>query len=141
MFFVPTLPLECQEALGMESGQISDSQISASSWYDDYDSARMGRLYNQERSGAWTAATNDTNQWLQIDLGSYYARVTRIATQGRYGVYTEWVTEYKLQHSEDGVNFQYYREQGQTTDKVMCNKFTETSRRSEQNQQEGMILL
>lgn len=135
MFFLPTKPLECQEALGMESGKITDSQISASSRYNDNGSARMGRLYNQERSGAWTAATNDTNQWLQIDLGSYYARVTRIATQGRYGVSIQWVTEYKLQHSEDGVNFQYYREQGQTTDKVIYNKFMETSRRSKQNQQ------
>ena len=135
MFFLPTKPLECQEALGMESGKITDSQISASSRYNDNGSARMGRLHNQERSGAWTAATNDTNQWLQIDLGSYYARVTRIATQGRYGVSIQWVTEYKLQHSEDGVNFQYYREQGQTTDKVIYNKFMETSRRSKQNQQ------
>ena len=135
MFFLQTKPLECQEALGMESGKITDSQISASSRYNDNGSARMGRLHNQERSGAWTAATNDTNQWLQIDLGSYYARVTRIATQGRYGVSIQWVTEYKLQHSEDGVNFQYYREQGQTTDKVIYNKFMETSRRSKQNQQ------
>ena len=119
----------------MESGKITDSQISASSRYNDNGSARMGRLHNQERSGAWTAATNDTNQWLQIDLGSYYARVTRIATQGRYGVSIQWVTEYKLQHSEDGVNFQYYREQGQTTDQVIYNKFMETSRRSKQNQQ------
>lgn len=103
----------------MESGKITDSQISASSRHNDAGSARMGRLYNQERSGAWTAATNDANQWLQIDLGSYYTRVTRIATQGRYGEWIQWVTGYKLQHSEDGVNFQYYREHGQTTDKVI----------------------
>ena len=103
----------------MESGKITDSQISASSKYDDYGSARMGRLHNQEGSGAWTAATNNANQWLQVDLGSYYTRVTRIATQGRYGEWIQWVTEYKLQHSDDGVNFQYYREQGETTDKVI----------------------
>ena len=29
------------------------------------------------------------------------------------------MTKYKLQYSDDGVNFQYYKEQGQTTDKVI----------------------
>jgi len=46
-------------------------------------------------------------------------KVTRVATQGRYSVYNQWVTKYKLQYSDDGVNFQYYKEQGQTTDKVI----------------------
>lgn len=135
MLILPTLPLECQEALGMESGKITDSQISASSRYSDHGSARMGRLHNQAGSGAWTASTNDPNQWLQVDLGSYYTRVKRIATQGRYGESVQWVTGYKLQHSKDRVNFQYYREHGQTTDKVIRNKFKEASRLSKQNQQ------
>ena len=37
--------------------------------------------------------------------------VTRLATQGRNG-YSQWVTKYKLQYSDDGVNFQYYWEHG-----------------------------
>lgn len=106
----------------MESGKITDGQISASSRHNDAGAAIMGRLHNEDGSGAWTAATNDANQWLQVDLGSYYTRVTRVAMQGRYGELIQWVTEYKLQHSQDGVNFQYYREQGQTTDKVIYNK-------------------
>jgi hypothetical protein len=44
--------------------------------------------------------------------------VTRVATQGRNGGYTQWVKRYKLQYSNDGVKFQYYREQRQTADKV-----------------------
>lgn len=124
---LPTLPLECQEALGMESGTITDSQLSASSRFNDYGAAGMGRLHNEEGSAAWTAATNDASQWLQVDLGSYYTRVTRIATQGRHGAeWIQWVIEYKLQHSQDGVSFQYYREQGQTTNKVIHDNFIET---------------
>ena len=119
MLILSTLLLECQEALGMESGEITDSQIRSSSIYDVYGSAREGRLHNEEESGAWTAYANDANQWLQVDLGGYYTRVTRVATQGRYGIWPQWVTEYKLQYSQDEVTFQYYREQGQTTDKVI----------------------
>ncbi|XP_078344006.1 uncharacterized protein LOC144629649 [Oculina patagonica] len=114
---------ECQEALGVESGQITDGQISASSSYDSFGIAIMGRLHNEAgngNAGAWTAATLDANQWLQIDIGSYYTKVTRVATQGRNGAHAQWVTEYKLHYSLDGVNFQYYREQGHTTDKVFA---------------------
>ena len=112
----------------MESGAISDSQISASSENDVNHAGNQGRLNFQETSikaGAWASATNDVNQWLQVDLSNHLTTVTRVATQGRhygshwpYGSHNQWITKYKLQHSDDGVNFQYYREQGQSTDKV-----------------------
>ena len=96
----------------MESGAIADRQISASS---EYGAASQGRLHFQTGGRAWMAAQNDVNQWLQIDLGNQYTKATRVATQGRkYSSYR--VTEYKLQYSNDGVNFQYYKEQN--TDKV-----------------------
>lgn len=44
-------------------------------------------------------------------MGSEYTKVTGTATQGR-GDHPQWVTKYKLQYSKDGVNFNYYREQG-----------------------------
>lgn len=77
-------PLECQEAqdLGMESGTILDSEISASSQYDSNHFARQGRLNFR---GGWRAAVDDENQWLQIDLGKGFANVTRVGTQGRWG--------------------------------------------------------
>ena len=119
----------------MESGVISDSQISASSAHPiaaDH-AAHQGRLNFQENSvkaGAWAAATNDVNQWLQVDMGNQLTKVSRVATQGRHysskwpgEPYSQWVTKYKLQYSDDGVNFQYYREQGQTTDKVKVLRF------------------
>lgn len=104
---------ECKDALGMESGAISDGQISASSvWFSLV--ASRGRLNS---STGWAAGTNNLNQWFQIDLIRQY-KVTGVATQGILS-YTEWVTQYKLQFSNDGVRFQYYQEQGQNiTDKV-----------------------
>ena len=111
----------------MESGAIADGQISASSEYDANHAASQGRLRFQESSvkaGSWSARPNVTNQWLQIDLGNLSTKITSVATQGR-NYLQRWgedknqcVTRYKVQYSDDGVNFQYYREQGQTKDKV-----------------------
>ena len=112
--------LECQDALGMQSGDISDGQISASSEWDPNHAAIQGRLNFKQsgiKGGAWSSLTLDTKQWLQVDLGSYYTRVSRVATQGR-NLFDQWVTEYQLEYSYNGVNFQYYREQGQTVNKV-----------------------
>ena len=119
----------------MESGGISDSQISASSEHeiDVNHAAIQGRLNFQETSvkaGAWAAATNDVNQWLQVDLGKQFTKVTRVATQGRNyssqwpASHDQWVTKYKVRYSEDGVNFHSYREQGQNTAKVIILCFT-----------------
>ena len=114
----PVGPLKCQEALGMETGAISDGQISASSQLDFNHAAKQGRLRCKAISqNSWSAGKNDVHQWLQVDLGSQYTKVTRVATQGRHDA-AQWVTKYILAYSNDGVNFQYYREQGQTVDKV-----------------------
>ena len=105
----------------MESGAISDGQISASSQWDGNHAAIQGRLHFEAgggKAGGWSTRENNANQWLQIDLGSEYRKVTRVATQGRND-YPQWVTKYKLQYSYDGVHFQYYREKGQTVNKVL----------------------
>ena len=120
---------ECQDALGMENGLISDAQLSASSQWNDLEGAHRGRLHLTEvwdplhESGGWVSKLNDVNQWLQIDvlgLTRNYVRVTRVSTQGRestsYGQL--YVKTYKLQYSNDGVNFQYYKESGSTNAKV-----------------------
>ena len=106
----------------MESGVISDEQITASSYYvgNLNNRAIYARLHfqaTQQTAGSWSADTKDVNQWLQVDL-SQYTNVARVATQGRDSRYGRWVTEYKLQYSNDGVNFQNYTEQGQNTSKV-----------------------
>ena len=101
----------------MESGRISDEQISASSQYDANHAANQGRLHFQATGklrGAWSALKNDANQWLQVSLGLNSILITGVATQGRNGYCCQWVTEYNLQYSDDNVNFRYYRESGES---------------------------
>ena len=105
----------------MENKQISDAQISASSLSDDNSSPSKARLHLKEDQnlpggGGWSALKNDLHQWLQVDLGGY-TTLTRVATQGRTGS-NEWVTKYKLQYSDDGMNFQFYKEHGDKSAKV-----------------------
>ena len=101
----------------MESGVITEGQISASSQWDVNHAAVQGRLHfkaGRGKQGAWSARTNDVNQWLQINLNGYFT-LTQVASQGRND-HNQWVTKYKVQYSTDGTNFQYYQEQGK--DKV-----------------------
>ena len=109
----------------MESGAILDSQISASSEWDSNHAAQQARLHfvqTVHRTGAWSARSNDLNQWLQVDLLNT-TRVSGVATQGRNGCpCDQWVTKYKLQYSEDGQAFKFYRRSGDKSDTVGTNK-------------------
>lgn len=111
--------LECKYPLGLENGAISDSQISASSQWDSAHSPARGRLHlrDEEKAGAWSARANDGNQWLQIDLGGQETKVTRVGTQGRNDN-NQRVTKYKLQYGNDEESLQYFKEEGQSADKV-----------------------
>ena len=116
--------LECEYTypLGMENGAISDSQISASSQWDSGFSPKNGRLHlrdeqGPEKKGAWAVRTNNDKQWLQIDLRDQQTKVTRVGTQGRNG-FNQWVTKYKLQYGNDEGSLQYFKEEGQSADKV-----------------------
>ena len=120
---------ECLLAVGMQSGAIPDEQISASSEKNSNHAAIQSRLRfksTSTKAGAWVPA-KDKSQWLQVDLGSQYARITRVATQGRHGTYLHWVKFYKLQYSDNEVTFHYYKEQGQVVAKVKLTQSTETS--------------
>ena len=116
--------LGCWKALGMESGAIADSDIQASSQRDSSHAPSQGRLNYQGKllkAGSWSAGRNDLFQsWFQIDLGSQNTKVTRVATQGRNG-HSQWVTRYRLLYGNDGLNFQYYRDQGKHADEVQSN--------------------
>ena len=98
----------------MESGVISDSQITASSVHNNNQSPAQARLNNL----GWTAALDDPKSWLQIDLGSYKI-VTRLATRGSsQSVTGSWVTSYRLQYSDDGFMFHFYQEPRDISAKV-----------------------
>lgn len=111
--------IDCIASVGMESGAVSDFQISASSQKDDTSAASRARL-NVKTSGiiqgGWSPFKDDLNQWLQVDLGRH-TTVTRLATQGRNG-FNEWVTKYTLQYSVDEVIYHFYKERGENSFKV-----------------------
>ncbi|XP_027037220.1 uncharacterized protein LOC113665691 [Pocillopora damicornis] len=106
----------CSSPLGMESQVISDAQITASTEWNNYNSAKFARL----NLGGWVARAVDPRQWLQVDLGTY-SSVTRVATQGvnLRGRRKCWTTSYKLQYSDDGITFHFYKEPGGTLPKVL----------------------
>ena len=105
----------------MESGEITDAQITASTQWDDNHSPSRARLnikLTGAKRGGWSSRVMDVNQWLQVDLGSY-TTVTSVATQGRNApTIRQWVTKYRLQYSNDGVNFHFYKEKDDTSPKV-----------------------
>ena len=109
----------CITPLGIESGDVANAQIKASSMLDGDNSPGQARLHQKadgRMAGAWSAQTDDLNQWLQVDFGSY-TKVSRVATQGKNG-FNQWVTKYKIQYSNDGENFWVYKEPGTSLAKV-----------------------
>ncbi|XP_022804957.1 lactadherin-like isoform X3 [Stylophora pistillata] len=100
----------------MENGNIQDDQITASSqWNSVTHGVTRARLNLLPSSGAggWVALQHTIHEWLQVDLRSRYTSVTGLATQGRND-HGQWVTKYNVQYSIDGVEFEYYKESGQS---------------------------
>ena len=111
-------PPQCMDALGMESGQIPDSAISASSSANANTHApSIGRLHflsaGSGKYGSWAAGTNDINQFFQVDFGSW-TKISAAATQGRQDS-NQWVKSYSLSYSYDSVFWETVKdEQGHT---------------------------
>ena len=93
----------------MESGKISDSQITASSMLNGDFRPSAGRLNNS--NSIWAPAQNRVGEWLQIDFNQKMV-VTKIATHGRPN-YSQWVTSYKISFSQDAVLWDIYKENGE----------------------------
>ncbi|XP_033109082.1 SCO-spondin-like [Anneissia japonica] len=108
----------CIDPLGVEDGTIPSDQLTVSSVYNDHTwyGADRGRLNAEEENagyGGWSAKANDSNPWIQADLG-ILNEVTGVITQGSND-WNEWVTSYEVHHSVDNTNFQPVTEgSGQT---------------------------
>ena len=100
----------------MESRAIPDSKISASSELNSNHGPTNARLNFQAangKTGAWSAKSNDVNQWLQVDFG-HPLQVAHIQTQGRQDCgCDQWVTSYAVSYSHDNINWQMYTHNGQ----------------------------
>ena len=100
----------CNSPLGMESGDIPDFAITASSESSSIHQAKYGRLNGGvSDDGRGWSPTNNTDQWLQVDLGSYHS-ITKVATQGtrQLSPVAAWVKSYILSYSRNGVRFVEY---------------------------------
>ncbi|KAK9969463.1 hypothetical protein ABG768_027638 [Culter alburnus] len=116
----PTVRLEyfgceldgCSVPLGMESGLIKDTQITASSvapsWYSGQWNPWYARLNMQGTINAWQAKNNDIQQWIQVELKDI-KKITGIITQGAKSLRKEmFVKAYTLEYSEDGKRWTKY---------------------------------
>ncbi|KAM8849232.1 neuropilin-1a-like [Spinachia spinachia] len=95
----------CMEPLGMESGEISSEQISASSQYNSNWSPERSRLNYQENG--WTPSDDTVREWIQVDLG-FLRFVTAIGTQGAISKETKkqyYVRSYKVDLSSNGEDW------------------------------------
>ena len=102
---------QCNQPMGLQSGRLKNHLVTASSQWDKYHAAFLARLHWQRRGrymGAWSARHNNRYQWLQLDFGRW-AKIIRLATQGRQDT-DQWVTQYYVRHSLDGIRFVDYQE-------------------------------
>ncbi|XP_004693038.1 PREDICTED: lactadherin [Condylura cristata] len=113
----------CAMPLGMESGAISDAQISASSMHLGFMGLQrwapeLARLHRTGIVNAWTSSNYDRNPWIQVNLLRKF-RVTGVVTQGasRAGS-AEYLKSFKVAYSVSGHKFQFIKTGEGLTDKV-----------------------
>ncbi|XP_041858570.1 discoidin, CUB and LCCL domain-containing protein 2 isoform X2 [Melanotaenia boesemani] len=114
----------CYGTLGLESGVVADTQLSASSVLDRSVHDDQHRVWGP--SGArlkkpgwpWEPSQSDQQQWLQVDL-KREKRITGIITTGStLREYQYYVSMYRVLHSNDGKQWHIYREASSTQDKI-----------------------
>ncbi|KAL0965989.1 hypothetical protein UPYG_G00289130 [Umbra pygmaea] len=96
---------ECMEPLGMETGEITSDQITASSQYNLNWSPERSRL-NYKVNG-WTPSDDSSREWIQVDLG-FLRFVTAVGTQGAISKETKkeyFVRSYKVDVSSNGEDW------------------------------------
>ncbi|ERE65386.1 coagulation factor VIII, partial [Cricetulus griseus] len=105
----------CSIPLGMENKVISDTQITASSYFTNMFASwypSQARLHLQGRTNAWRPQVNDPKEWLQVDLQKTM-KVTGIITQGVKSLFTSmFVKEFLISSSQDGHHWTHILHNG-----------------------------
>ncbi|XP_021356440.1 uncharacterized protein LOC110452321 isoform X2 [Mizuhopecten yessoensis] len=103
---------ECRDALGVETGVILGTQMSASS-SADLTSPDRGRLNivsltpdQASLKGGWMPSTNDGSQWIQVVLNETYI-IHQVQLQGQEEE-DNWVTTFSVSYSSDGTVWTTY---------------------------------
>ncbi|XP_063847121.1 discoidin domain-containing receptor tyrosine kinase B-like isoform X2 [Scylla paramamosain] len=120
MVVVPLLPPTaalwlggCDGALGMESGGIPDTAITASSSHDHIVGPHNARVRVEKEGGAWCPRTQvaaNSREYLEVDLAGVHV-VTASGTQGRFdnGKGLEYTQSYMLEYWRPGLaSFRVY---------------------------------
>ncbi|XP_046981119.1 discoidin domain-containing receptor tyrosine kinase B-like [Schistocerca americana] len=98
---------DCDAPLGLESGAIPDSALSASSSYVGSVGPRYGRLRSERGGGAWcpkSQVSRGVREWLSVALAGVHV-VTAVHTQGRYDHARgqEYAEEYSVEYWRPGL--------------------------------------
>lgn len=97
--------------MGLQNGRLRNHLVKASSQWDRYHAAFLGRLHRPrvgKYMGAWCARSNNRYQYLQIDFARL-AKIIKMAIQGRHDA-NQWVKQYYITHSVNAINFVEYKE-------------------------------
>ncbi|CAN8188416.1 unnamed protein product [Coccothraustes coccothraustes] len=106
--------LNCQNDLGMASGGIADSQITASGQYGQW-APYLARLYNTGSINAWS--TDRSNAWIQVDL-LHPTIIHGIKTQGaRQRFSSFYISQFVVFYSLDGQRWKTYKGNATSTQK------------------------
>ncbi|XP_068813186.1 coagulation factor VIII isoform X2 [Struthio camelus] len=106
--------LNCQSALGLASGHIADSQITASGQYGQW-APHLARLDNTGSINAWS--TSGSNAWIQVDL-LHLMIIHGIKTQGARQKFSSlYISQFVVFYSLDRQRWRKYK--GNTTSTQM----------------------
>ncbi|XP_046827642.1 discoidin domain-containing receptor 2-like isoform X1 [Vespa crabro] len=99
---------QCANALGMESGEIPNEDITASSMYDPSLGPKHARLRQDKGGGAWcpkNMVTKEGKEYLEVNLHSPRVLMS-VRTQGRFGNGhgVEYTEEYFVEYWRPGFN-------------------------------------
>ncbi|XP_016298501.1 discoidin, CUB and LCCL domain-containing protein 2-like [Sinocyclocheilus anshuiensis] len=114
----------CYGTLGLESGVVSHSQITASSEWEWGGHGKEPTVWGP--TGArlktpgrpWAAANSDTKEWIQVDLKKE-KKITGITTTGSsLQEYQFYISAYEVLYSHDGQQWKPYQEVGSDKNKI-----------------------
>ncbi|XP_030304661.1 coagulation factor VIII isoform X1 [Calypte anna] len=98
--------LSCRSALGLASGYIADSQITASGQYGQW-APYLARLDNTGSINAWS--TDRSNAWIQVDL-LHPMILHGIKTQGARQKFSSlYISQFVVFYSLDGQRWRKYK--------------------------------
>nr|XP_055071373.1 discoidin, CUB and LCCL domain-containing protein 2 isoform X1 [Misgurnus anguillicaudatus] len=114
----------CYGTLGLESGVVSDSQITASSVWEWGGHGKEPTVWGptgarlKTKRRPWAAANSDMKEWIQVDLKKE-KRITGITTTGSTLIENQfYVSAYEVLYSHDGQQWNAYKEAGSDKNKI-----------------------